>query len=327
MSFDDVDFSADSPFGDMTDIIQLDEAMAASTPSSSLDWSISSVSTPFMFDSLDNMLIQTHKLSFPLIQNPPPPSQALIVGASDAHFAALSKVNSDLHSARQSLGSQSMNSVMTLETVICGLCDENENVGRGINSIQTTLRAIQEYAITVKAPHRKHGIHHRPTNDPSTPQDQNSSSMTYQDVNDPPWILDSPTALLVISCFSQMISFLEFVLSVFNTRLSDFTAPEPSAGRISLADVPLLEFSSQLLIYAELINHLLKQIMLVLGLPVSWPGKSTWIGLLTTQRYRELLNAELGSVEGMWSARPAKVLGMIDALKGILLMQSMSGYT
>jgi hypothetical protein len=141
-------------------------------------------------------------------------------------------------------------------------------------------------------------------------------------------ILDSPTALLIISCFSQIVQHLEIFYSISQSRLLDPTAPlVPPAANASFAGIPIVEFLPQGALFSEVLRNNLAQIIIILGLPTEpwWSGKTVWTGLLAEQRFRDLLNHELGSVENGWTTRPSSVIMVMDKTKKLLTDAMMSG--
>jgi hypothetical protein len=95
----------------------------------------------------------------------------------------------------------------------------------------------------------------------------------------------------------------------------------------SFAGVPVVEFITQGAIFAEMMRGNFGQMMLVLGLPTDswWMGKTVWTGLLKEQRYRDLLNSELGAVENGWTTRPQKLMKTIKDCQGLIDECMMSG--
>ncbi|OIW31337.1 hypothetical protein CONLIGDRAFT_680048 [Coniochaeta ligniaria NRRL 30616] len=122
--------------------------------------------------------------------------------------------------------------------------------------------------------------------------------------------LDTPIGYLVISCFVQLICPLEVCVSIMHARKADTSSSEPR------------------LVLDVAFANVLGQIQLMLGLPSPWSTKSAWTGLLTPPRYRDMLNAELGVVEGGWTARSEKLMEVMEVMsttKELLLEGSMMG--
>lgn len=97
------------------------------------------------------------------------------------------------------------------------------------------------------------------------------------------------------------------------------------AAPMSFADVPLLEPSTQFVLFSELLRHVVTQINLLIGFPSPWSSKSAWTGLVTSQRYKDMLNSELGAVEDGWTTRPNKLLDLNRITRGMLEELTMMG--
>jgi hypothetical protein len=142
--------------------------------------------------------------------------------------------------------------------------------------------------------------------------------------------IDSSSAFLVVSCFVMLIKSLESLFAMTHARLNDLSDGPIRSGlampEMMFIDIPIVEFSSQSLLFAEGVLHLLSQINVVLGFPSRWSGRSIWTGLLSTQRYRDLLNKELGYVDGLWSTRPFRLTETIIMTKDLLQELAMMGY-
>jgi hypothetical protein len=150
-----------------------------------------------------------------------------------------------------------------------------------------------------------------PTSESATPQ--------------PPPVFDSPTMFLVISCYVQLIKHLEFVFKITFNSLSDPNQDLLESAPMAFADVPLVEPSTQFMLFSELIRHIMSQINLIIGFPSPWSSKSAWTGLMTCQRYKDMLNVELGSVEDGWTTRPNKLMELNRITKLMLDEFSMMG--
>lgn len=219
----------------------------------------------------------------------------------------------------------------------------------GMTCVKVILRAAQEYLSTIKALHKMVGTKVTPSPEPPEPalsprppppnfdhlfpslaksvcpEPCLDSSPTLQKTPEPP-ILDSHVAFLVVSCFAQLIRPLELIFTLITDRMSIGSVPDPLPGDMSFADVAIVEFTTQVLVFVEIVRHVLGQIQLVLGLPSTWSDKSMWTGLLSPPKYQYMLNKELGAVEGQWSARPARLMNLVDVAKDLLLEYSMVGF-
>lgn len=244
----------------------------------------------------------------------------LTIRTPDVHFSALSRLNCHLNVA-SNVFDKASTSGMSLDGLVLGMCiDEGCMVTPlGKHGLKILMETAQDFLKAIRAIHRKVGINVQHSTD-------TNHTAAYQSLK-----IDTPTAFLVISCFVRILNILELVYTIITTRFRG-----PSAGpytedviptSIYFADVNLLDFSSQLAVFSELSRHLLMQTMLVLGVPgARWPAGTTWNGLLQDAKYRDMLNGELGSVEGLWSRRPADVLAMMNTARDMIFVQSMADY-
>jgi hypothetical protein len=137
-----------------------------------------------------------------------------------------------------------------------------------------------------------------------------------------------PEALgLIASCVSQLILYLERTLAALNTRLDNLTEPLPlPSERTAFADVPVQNFFSQCVMFTGMARLVLKQILVDLGMPTGRPSLTGAFrpGLCDTdERFKSIINAELGQVEGGWSVRPKVVLELMDVADDLVLMRAM----
>lgn len=130
---------------------------------------------------------------------------------------------------------------------------------------------------------------------------------------------------LIISCYVQLIQHLEFILNMNLNTIRETHRDLMDAAPMSFADVPLLEPSTQFVLFSELLRHVVTQINLLIGFPSPWSSKSAWMGLMTSQRYKDMLNSELGAVEDGWTTRPNKLLDLNRITKGMLEELTMMG--
>lgn len=294
--------------------------------------------------SQENQLTIQHDQTpavFPFTQNRTP-LYSFPVSASTTQFASLSKINVDLHASWQFLGGMEPNQ-HTLQTLTQGFCipetaegEEEEDCARQVclplkmSGLLAILSSLQEYLVAIKALHRKFGV--RSPSQPGLTKSQEHAQYTNQQLLQQ--TLDTPTALLVVSCFTQLVKCLEVVYGVANAclALDGAVVAENSFAGVHLAGVHITEFSTQAILFTEVVRHVLRQIYVVLGLPTNFRGRDTrpiWTGLLTGERYRDLLNQELGNSSepvGGWTTRPTKLLEDLDHCKEIILERSLSGY-
>ncbi|KAF4977546.1 hypothetical protein FZEAL_5917 [Fusarium zealandicum] len=260
-----------------------------------------------------------------------------IVRPGNVHFQTLSRLNVETHKSLEYLSR--METKMRWKSFIC---NEN-NMINGYKNLQMVMRSTQEFLAVVKALHRQLGTrvvcrkeHHSPLDsmtlvlDPSLSGIESSSSTGSPSSRttspSPPPVFDSPTIFLVISCYTQIVKHLELAIKLIYDSATDATQDVLSPGPIELAGVALIEASTQFILFCEVVYHVLGQINLVLGLPSSWSGRSAWTGLLACQRYRDMVNVELGSVQGLWTVRPSRLLDMTRATKEVFVELSMTGF-
>ncbi|KPM41005.1 hypothetical protein AK830_g5534 [Neonectria ditissima] len=311
-----------------------------------IDWPIPGMPS-FEFDSLDKMALSSGMPSIIQELDPPHRDQALIVTSRSqtrppyqAHFEMLSKINAELHGLCNSVFQHTVG--MNFETFACFAAEDFE----GMKAFKIIMQTAQDYLAAIKAVHKMIGTKTTPAESPSpasstlspeTLVEKACSATSTASFNDtlprlepPPsgpqatHTLDSPTAFLVISCFVQLLRPLEFIMTLMHAHVADTTpeTPAPAEG-MTFADVTIADFSTQALLAIELTQHTLNQIQLVLGLPSPWSHKSMWTGLLSAQRYRDMLNEELGMIEGLWTTRPAKLMELMSVTKKVLLEHSM----
>ncbi|CAH0055218.1 unnamed protein product [Clonostachys solani] len=327
----------------------------------SMDWMLPEVSD-FLLESVEEVVVpslspgEAASIFQPQTAGAPPMDiqTAVIHLTKKDHFASLSRINMELHGLWETMRTQPASG--TLEGF---LCDCNLVEGNALKPYQSLMKVLQDYLVTIKALHKILGTKqdfvkprppvwmpraclilssHNPMGEAS-PSCSSSSSTGDSSTSGSPQqtqrfpeadrvILDSPTALLLISCFSQIVQHLEIFYSISQSRLLDPTAPlVPPADNASFAGVPIVEFLPQGALFSEVLRNNLAQIILILGLPTEpwWSGKTVWTGLLSEQRFRDLLNHELGSVENGWTTRPSSVIMVMDKTKKLLTDAMMSG--
>jgi hypothetical protein len=85
------------------------------------------------------------------------------------------------------------------------------------------------------------------------------------------------------------------------------------------ADVQIPDFTTQIVMFAEMVRHVLTQINVVIGVPGTRRLNTIWVGLLTDPKGQEILKRELGgNAYQDWSERPKKLITGIDRLKGVV---------
>jgi hypothetical protein len=265
-----------------------------------------------------------------------------IIRPSEQLFEKLSKLNVDIHRGREFAALFTSSS--DLHGFICGA----DNTLNGYRNIQMALRTAQDFLVVLKSLHRQLGTRtvscygRQPyTNktimalgvDMSTSSPSSSPSLSSggaiptsgSATPQLPPVFDSPTMFLIISCYVQLIKHLEFVLKLIFTCMSDPQRDLIDTAPMAFADVPLAEPSTQFVLFYELLRHVVSQINLLIGFPSPWSSKSAWTGLMTSQRYKDMLNSELGAVEDGWTTRPNKLMELNRRTKAMLDELSMVG--
>ncbi len=262
---------------------------------------------------------------------------------SDSHFSSLSRINKELHAISERMSRQTRQG--TLDSFVVDTVEHN-GATVSLKPYQYLMKVSQDYLQVIKSLHRSLDTNSRIgpmahsdsvdqscfalTIHPSLASTTNGSNhdATQSDPSSEQLILDSSTALLVISCFSQLLRHLEAFFAISQARLRNpFDRPIASVDE-SFAGVSIVDFLTQCVMFFELIRNVFGQTIVILGLPTGtwWCGKTMWAGLLTEQRYRDMLNQELGAVENGWSTRPSKFMETVDACRTAITDASMSGW-
>ncbi|KAM0559331.1 hypothetical protein ACHAPJ_004353 [Fusarium lateritium] len=279
--------------------------------------------------------------TWPAVQELDPPEiEQKIISPSAQLFETLSKLNVDSHRGWQFVSHMANN--FPLGDFVC----HDSNLVGGYENIQIVLKAAQEFLVVLKTLHRQLGtrtvcsqgrrpqarmavlaLTEVPTLSESTsPSSSGGTTPTSESSTpQPPPVFDSPTMFLIISCYVQLIKHLEFVLKIIYSCISDPQQDLLDSAPMAFADVTLVEPSTQFVLFSEMFRHIMDQTNILMGLPCSWSSKSAWTGLLTCQRYRDMLNTELGSVEDGWTTRPAKLMEINRITKGMLDEFTMMG--
>ncbi|KAF7559301.1 hypothetical protein G7046_g4855 [Stylonectria norvegica] len=303
-----------------------------------LAWNLAS---PSVFEEMEDIVLpMDHWLPAQDYEALPRDQYAII--QTNPQFDTLSHLNLEIYKMWDMMTTHGAK--MSFEEFVCVTTSLDGVITTGIGSIQRFMRCMQEFLVVIKALHRRSGTRSVPkprykpqsaaphrlmlTSDPclspaAPPEDLSSNSTTCSSST-----LDSPTMFLVVSCYVQIIQYLELLLQMVHARLADTTIVYIEVGPMDFADVALIETSSQFALFCELVSHLLRQINLVVGLPSACSDRSIWTGLLKEQRYREMVNAELGAVEieGGWTTRPGRLMDMTRAAKDLLEETSAMGF-
>ncbi|KAH7179559.1 uncharacterized protein B0J16DRAFT_374577 [Fusarium flagelliforme] len=259
-------------------------------------------------------------------------------------FETLSKLNAEIHRGREFTAQFKSN--FDMSDFICKV----RNTMNGYENVQMVLRTAQEFLVVLKSLHRQLGtrtvscygrqpythkaIKALAADAPSSPVSPlpslssgaaSPTSRTGSATPQLPPVFDSPTMFLIISCYVQLIQHLEFILKMNLNTIQETHRDLMDAASMSFADVPLLEPSTQFVLFSELLRHVVTQLNLLIGFPSPWSSKSAWTGLVSSQRYKDMLNSELGAVEDGWTTRPSKLLELNRITKGMLEELTMMG--
>ncbi|KAJ4311428.1 hypothetical protein N0V84_010450 [Fusarium piperis] len=302
-------------------------------PMSGFSWNLDS------FCSYDPENLPFPMENWPAVRELDPPDiQQRIIVPTKLHFETLSKLNVEIHKGWNH-ATHARENVPFDEFI----CDSYGSIS-GYKNLQMVMKSAQEFLVVIKALHRQLGtrtVTHRgrtarsdlttlvidPALSGTTSPSSTGSSPSVAGTTTPslPPVFDSPTMFLIISCYAQLIKHFEFILKRIYDSISDANHDLIRPAPMEYAHVPIVEASTQFILFSELVCHVLSQINLVLGLPSIWSNRSAWTGLLTCQRYRDMVNVELGAMEGMWTARPGKLIEMTRLIKEMFVEFSMMG--
>lgn len=277
--------------------------------------------------------------AWPAVQELDPPEiEQKVILPSPQLFDTLCKLNGDVYRGWEFV-TQLTNS-FRLGSFVC----DDHNMKNGYENIQLVLKVAQEFLVVLKSLHRQLGTRtvsckgRKPhtnrmvwaltadtVSESTSPSSEGTTPTSGSTTPQPPPVFDSPTMFLVISCYVQLIKHLEFVFKITFNSLSDPNQDLLESAPMAFADVPLVEPSTQFMLFSELIRHIMGQINLLIGFPSPWSSKSAWTGLMTCQRYKDMLNVELGAVEDGWTTRPNKLIELNRITKGMLDEFSMMG--
>ncbi|KFA80487.1 hypothetical protein S40288_02043 [Stachybotrys chartarum IBT 40288] len=267
--------------------------------------------------------------------------EAVLVRSDVAHFHSLSRINVDLHGVWDGMTSSGRG--FTLDDLIA---PRPEDLVHGVERFHIILKSAQEFLSILKSLHRTIGTRCAQPDSPasasaphhSLPLSINlitsymcsSPSTPSPRAANPPLLgrcLDSPTAFLVISCYVLLVKTLELVFTAAFDRLSNpVGGPLPTLTDMRFGKVVLDDFSTYGILHAEMFLHFVRQINMVLGFPHRLSSRSIWTGLLSTHRYRNMINDELGCVEGAWTTRPEKLVELIVMTRELMHDVSLMGY-
>jgi hypothetical protein len=252
---------------------------------------------------------------------PLPGDHCLTYAALDAEFKLLSTINMDLHRLGTKLANYDGNK--DFESFICS---ESEDFS-GFSFLQSIMSGAQQYVVSIRTLRMKlqsgRGLSQQQQQTTTgelllTLGYDESDSESHSSTEELHHTLDSPTAFLVVSCFAQLIKFEEFVFSLFLSSQQESSKSVLGYREVHLAGVQILDNPLQGVLFVELVLVVLNQAMIILGIPSTWARKAQGPGLCSPPRYREMLNKELGGVEGLWSARPAKLVELASQMKSAM---------
>ncbi|KAH6885738.1 hypothetical protein B0T10DRAFT_491454 [Thelonectria olida] len=315
------------------DIRFLDGLLDNSTVAPGLDWYTAGTS-PFGISSPGGISLPMECWPGVRELEAPPGCDQHIVAPTNQHFEALSRLNVDIHK-----GWDNMLRFPAQPSFKDFICLPHPTMD-GYKNLQLLMKNAQEFLGVIKALHRQLGTQPMSKQTRSASPDllalttdaslsgsttPSSGSSPTHDLPQLSTTHDSPTMFLVISCYVQLIRHIEMVLKIIYDSVADPTAEPVGRAPMAYADVPIIEASSQFILFCELVRHVVGQTNLVLGLPSVWTGRSAWTGLLRHERHRGMVNAELGAVDGLWTTRPARLLDLTTMSKELFIELSMLG--
>lgn len=254
---------------------------------------------------------------------PPPPSNSStstrstqLATVHDPDFDNLSKVNILLRTLYYRLAVPRPRE----DTDLC----TNLSVGDlpDLDVYQGTMKVTQDFLRILKSIHRQLWVRAKVNSQmsPASAADREDGGQTQSP-------LDRATTVLIVSCYVQLIQLYEVMVKEFDVFCTLTKGSTMATDPLDFAGTPIVDFSSQAIIFTELSNHLLRQINLVVGMPGAWSGKTPWTGLLTGKSDQELLQRELNGPRGAadWSIRPKKMMEDIQSFR--MLMEECSMLT
>lgn len=264
------------------------------------------------------------------------PSKMQVDTVSSVPFEALSRVNVELHDLCNIIFQHAVG--MDFHTFSCFTFGDFG----GMKAFGDIMRISQDYLQAVRALHKIVGGRATSSATPSSSIALTASfddlspgccepTRTGPDQDQPPAgtpTLDTPTAYLLISGFVQLVRLLEFIGTILHAKIAsaNLEAFPPAAANMAFADVAIVDFPTQALLAIELTQYTIRQIRLLLGLPGLGSRIPLSTGLLSTPKYREMLNKELGAVENLWTTRPARLTKLLGETKEVLLQRSTGEY-
>ena len=310
---DGVDASSPSLFGDELDLFQ---GLAVDDPAAFLGLE----SPPYHareFECIYDIGLSLH------LPRPPSPSrglqppQAVVLRSVEGDFKALSSINVELHRLWTMVTERT--SHMDFSEFIC----TKDEFVTGFMILQSLLGRVQDLLVIIRK--LRDGLY--PDTSPRMPPSPRSRSPGSIFAGDPTRYdrqLDSATALVVISCFVLFVKTTDLVLALFDAYVASPANGLLGPRDISLAGIKIVDYHVQGLLFAELTCHMVTQICLVMGVHTRWSAKCRRPGLCSAAGYREMLNKELGEVDGLWTRRPARLIDLAASLKAFFVEESMA---
>ncbi|KAL1897817.1 hypothetical protein Cpir12675_002161 [Ceratocystis pirilliformis] len=151
---------------------------------------------------------------------------------------------------------------------------------------------------------------------------QEASSSSSETATTMPKVLDTPTSLAIISCYSQGLFFLETIVIHINYTLENagvrplYTLPTERCGIISFQDHLM-----QGVIFAQLVTNVVQRLDDLMGIPLKDPSifsLNSSRGLLNEHQIK-MLWLELRSERLDWSPRSSKLRKDLTHMKGTLV--------
>ncbi|KAL2889942.1 Fusaric acid cluster transcription factor FUB10 [Ceratocystis lukuohia] len=151
---------------------------------------------------------------------------------------------------------------------------------------------------------------------------QEASSSSSDTATNVPKVLDTPTSLAIISCYSQGLVFLETIVIHINYALANadvrplYTVPTERCGTVSFHDHLM-----QGVIFAQLVTNVVERLDDLMGIPLKDPSifpLNFSRGLLNECQIK-MLWLELRSERPDWSPRPSKLRKDLTHMKGTLI--------
>ena len=292
--------------------------------------------------------------SSPIQSAPPPlprPSAGPCTNSCHDLLAALSEINLALHAERAKIRHDQLDntSIFCLDPLGSACEPADAIMACGVGIVERALVAAQHFLQTLGRLHRR--VMPRPgviawTVEPRAltlgPSRDDSIEMlgahdyfpprgagsTIPNSNQPSK-LDAPTALLIISCYVQIINLFEITIRWIELKLQHAINGEPldAIEGITFGALKLSDGYLQAIIFVDIVWHLLVKTERLLGVVTTDDEQSfysTQLGLLSGSRHIEMLYCQLESPHRDWAPRPAQLRERLLAAKDILTAASIA---